>query len=195
MYVVNLEMDNSLKWFLFNIVSGQMANDSFSKWGEVFLLRIWLCFFFLFLRALVNIPKQTLIISPWLLFHNMIISQLELGPPVDWLIELPPFCKNMLKITKSNARPGRSVSEEPPLVTLRTSDKLIRVQIDSSKSLIKYNLFIDEINRFNFRFHGDLLKQTKTHILALQGAIVFKYTGITCVYISAQIDSTPYPRR
>ena len=42
----------------------------------------------------------------------------------------------MLKITKSNARPGRSVSEEPPLVTLRTSDKLIRVQIDSSKSFI-----------------------------------------------------------
>ena len=187
-------MDNSLKWFLFNIVSGQMASDSLSKWGEVFLLRIWLCFF-LFLRALVNIPKQTLIISPWLLFHNMIISQLELGPPVDWLIELPPLCKNMLKITKSNARPGRSVSEEPPLVTLRTSDKLIRVQIDSSKSLIKYKLFIDEINRFNFRFHGDLLKQTKTHILALQGAIVFKYTGIICVYISAQIDSTPYPRR
>ena len=47
MYVVNLEMDNSLKWFLFNIVSGQMANDSFSKWVEVFLLRIWLCFFFI----------------------------------------------------------------------------------------------------------------------------------------------------
>ena len=64
------------------------------------------------------------------------------------------------------------------MLTLRTSDELIRVQIDSSKSLIKYNLFIDEINRFNFRFHGDLLKQTKTHILALQGAIVFKYTGI-----------------
>ena len=80
-------------------------------------------------------------------------------------------------------------------MTLRTSDKLIRVQIDSSKSLIKYNLFIDEINKFNFRFHGDLLKQTKTRILALQGAIVFKYTGITCVYISALIDSTPYPRR
>ena len=89
-------MDNSLKWFLFNIVSGQMASDSLSKWGEVFLLRIWLCFF-LFLRALVNIPKQTLIILPWLLFHNMIISQLELGPPVDWLIEWPPLSKNMFK--------------------------------------------------------------------------------------------------
>ena len=38
--------------------------------------------YFLFLRAVVNIPIQTLIISPWLLFRKMIISQLELGPPV-----------------------------------------------------------------------------------------------------------------
>ena len=35
--------------------------------------------YFLFLRAVVNIPIQTLIISPWLLFRKMIISQLELG--------------------------------------------------------------------------------------------------------------------
>ena len=35
-----------------------------------------------FLRVVVNIPIQTLIISPWLLFRKMIISQLELGPPV-----------------------------------------------------------------------------------------------------------------
>ena len=27
-------------------------------------------------------PIQTLIIPPWLLLHKMIISQLELGPPV-----------------------------------------------------------------------------------------------------------------
>ena len=44
---------------------------------EVFLLRIWLIF--LFLRAVVNIPIQTSIISPWLIFRMMIISQLELG--------------------------------------------------------------------------------------------------------------------
>ena len=44
---------------------------------EVFLLRIWLIF--LFLRAVVNIPIQTSIISPWLIFRKMIISQLELG--------------------------------------------------------------------------------------------------------------------
>ena len=27
-YVVNLEMNNSLKWVIFNIVSGQMASDA-----------------------------------------------------------------------------------------------------------------------------------------------------------------------
>ena len=115
------------------------------SWG-IFIENLTV-FFFLFLRALVNIPKQTLIISPWLLFHNMIISQLELGPPVDWLIELPPFCKNMLKITKSNARPGRSVSEEPPLVTLRTSDKLIRVQLSSILYMSFRIVWEEQINR------------------------------------------------
>ena len=29
-------------------------------------------------------PIQTLIIPPWLLLRKMIISQLELGPPVLW---------------------------------------------------------------------------------------------------------------
>ena len=38
--------------------------------------------FFLFLRAVVNMPIQTPIIPPWLLLRTMIISQLELGPPV-----------------------------------------------------------------------------------------------------------------
>ena len=46
-------------------------------WGEVFLLRIWLTFF---------IPKSdrkySFIIWLWLSFRMMIISQLELGPPV-----------------------------------------------------------------------------------------------------------------
>ena len=36
----------------------------------------------LFLKAVENIPIQTLIISPRLLFCKMIISQLELGPPL-----------------------------------------------------------------------------------------------------------------
>ena len=31
MYVVNLEMDNSLKWVLFNIVSGQITSDALWK--------------------------------------------------------------------------------------------------------------------------------------------------------------------
>ena len=48
------------------------------RWG--IFLRIWRII--LFLRAAVNIPTQTLIIPPWLLLRKMIISQLELGPPV-----------------------------------------------------------------------------------------------------------------
>ena len=39
--------------------------------------------YYLFLKAVVNIPIQTLIIPPWLLLRKMIISQLELGPPVE----------------------------------------------------------------------------------------------------------------
>ena len=80
MYVENLEMNNSLKWALFIQVSGQITSNTLWKRGEVFFLRIWRIF--LFLRALVNIPIQTLIIPPWPLLRKMIVSQLELGPPV-----------------------------------------------------------------------------------------------------------------
>ena len=80
MYVENLEMDNSLKWVVFIKESGQITSDTLWKLGEVFLLRIW-CIV-LFLRAVVNILVQTLIIPLWLLLCKMIISQLELGPPV-----------------------------------------------------------------------------------------------------------------
>ena len=52
------------------------------RWG-IFIENLTVFFFFLFLRAIVNIPIQTLIISPWLLFRKMIILQLELGPSVD----------------------------------------------------------------------------------------------------------------
>ena len=45
MYVVNLEMDDSPKWVLLNIVSGQIASDTPWKYGEVFLLRISLCLY------------------------------------------------------------------------------------------------------------------------------------------------------
>ena len=55
------------------------------RWG--FFLRIWRII--LFLRAVVNIPIQTLIIPPWLLLRKMIISQLEFGPPVEiWIFFL-----------------------------------------------------------------------------------------------------------
>ena len=50
------------------------------RWGIFFEN---LTYFFLFLRAVANMPIQTLIIPPWLLLRKMIISQLELGPPVE----------------------------------------------------------------------------------------------------------------
>ena len=58
MYVV----DNSLKWALFNIVSGQIASDTLEVESGIFIEN--LPDFFLFLRAVVNIPIQTLIILP-----------------------------------------------------------------------------------------------------------------------------------
>ena len=54
MYVVNLEMFNSLTWVLFNCI-------------------------FTPLKAVVNFSIQTLIILPWPLFREMIIAQLKLG--------------------------------------------------------------------------------------------------------------------
>ena len=89
MYVV----DNSLKWALFNIVSGQIASDALEVERGIFIEN--LADFFLFLRAVVNIPIQTLIILPWLFFRKMIITQLELGPPVSRLTVCKSFqsCK------------------------------------------------------------------------------------------------------
>ena len=62
LHVVNLEVDNSLKWVLFNMVSGHTTSDALWKEGEVFLSRID-CIF-IFPKAVVNIPILTLIISP-----------------------------------------------------------------------------------------------------------------------------------
>ena len=53
---VQLEKDYSPKWLLFNTVSGQTTSDAAWKYGEVFLLITYLYF----LRAVVNIPTQTL---------------------------------------------------------------------------------------------------------------------------------------
>ena len=47
---------------------------------------------FFFLRAVVNIPIQTLIIPPRLLFRKMIISQLEHGPSVRERVEKNKHC-------------------------------------------------------------------------------------------------------
>ena len=52
------------------------------RW-DIFIESLTYFFIFhFFLRAVVNIPIQTLIISPWPLLRKIIISQLELGPPV-----------------------------------------------------------------------------------------------------------------
>ena len=48
------------------------------RWGIFY----WVWRIFSFIRAVVNIPIQTLLISPWPLLRKIIISQLELGPPV-----------------------------------------------------------------------------------------------------------------
>ena len=42
-------------------------------------------------------PDKSLPVEPWLLFRNIIISQLELRPPVDWLSKLHSLCKNMFQ--------------------------------------------------------------------------------------------------
>ena len=77
------------------------------RWG--IFLRIWRIFF-LFLRAVVNIPIQTSIIPPWLLLRKMIISQLELGPLVGWLeIKAVDAIKDNLVDANSSTTFSRSV--------------------------------------------------------------------------------------
>ena len=58
--------------------------------------------FFLFLRAIINIPIQTLIISPWLLFRKMIISQLELESPVHAAALVAVFSRIERQFTSEN---------------------------------------------------------------------------------------------
>ena len=78
-------------WQLAKMRSFHQRKRSDTKWYAVevrwdILLRIWRIV--LFLRAVVNIPIQTLIIPPWLLLRKMIILQLELGPPVTrWAVQ------------------------------------------------------------------------------------------------------------
>ena len=69
----------SLKWPRCDKVSGQKTSDVLRL---PFSAKIWLYFQVLFQRAVVNIPIQTLIFSPWFLLCKRIISQLELGLPV-----------------------------------------------------------------------------------------------------------------
>ena len=53
MYVVHLQMDNSLNWALSNIVSGQITSDALWKYGEVSLLKF--NYISLLIRAVVNL--------------------------------------------------------------------------------------------------------------------------------------------
>ena len=53
MYVVHLQMDNSLNWVISIIVSGQITSDALWKYGEVSLLKFD-CIS-LFIRAVVNL--------------------------------------------------------------------------------------------------------------------------------------------
>ena len=66
-------------------------------------VRIWL--FFFFLRAVVNILIQTLIIPPRLLFRKMIISQLEHGPSVRERVEKNKHCSTPTWITMKIKQP------------------------------------------------------------------------------------------
>ena len=60
----------------------------------------------LFLTTVVNIPTQTLIVPPRLLVRKVIISQLELGPPVVDLVENTHGLKTT-RSTLSKTRAGR----------------------------------------------------------------------------------------
>ena len=64
-------MDNSLKWALFIKVSGQIASDTL--WYTI--MRIWRIF--LFLKAVVNIPIQTVII-PYLISNGVCFSKIKI---------------------------------------------------------------------------------------------------------------------
>ena len=80
--------------------------------------------FFLFLRAIINIPIQTLIISPWLLFRKMIISQLELESPVHAAALVAFFSRIERQFTSENFHAKRkktlstTTNLNSPLLTL-----------------------------------------------------------------------------
>ena len=81
--------------FFFNLKSGRYySHTNFCNFAMTLILQdnrltagAWYFYWefdciFLSLREVANIPLQSLKISPWLLICKMIISQLELGPPV-----------------------------------------------------------------------------------------------------------------
>ena len=88
--------------------SFHLSKRSDSKWYAV---EVWWGIFIenltrilLILKALVNIPIETLLIPPWLLLRRMIISQLELGPSV--LLHIQNQSKFMYLWLKKKERPN-----------------------------------------------------------------------------------------
>ena len=67
-----------------NTVSGQIISDTLWK-SCIFIENLTVSFI---LKNNRNIPIQTFLISPRLLFRKMIISQLELEPPKGYLTEV-----------------------------------------------------------------------------------------------------------
>ena len=89
------------------------------RWG---IFRLTFDVFFLFLRAVVNIPIQNLIIPPWLLLHEMIISQLEFGPPVNDRDKKKSVCNGLLSPGNLDHRHLRVV---PLVCDFRRRDNLL----------------------------------------------------------------------
>ena len=97
-------MYNSLKWPRCEKVGGQKTSNALHF---PFSAKIWLYFQVLFQRAVVNIPIQTLIFSPWFLLRKRIVSQLELGLSVGrranvWQIDSDAYLSHFFDIWKSN---------------------------------------------------------------------------------------------
>ena len=96
-----------LIYVLFIKVSGQITRDTLWKQGEVFLLRIWRIF--LFLRAVVNIPIQTLIIPPWARWssHSWSLGCLWSNLPFEKARYSSSWIKSKIKFLKQECFEGR----------------------------------------------------------------------------------------
>ena len=119
-------------------------------------------------------PYESVPEELWLLFHNVIISQLELGPPVDWLIEWPTLNKNMFKKSQNQTHVLTKVFPKNHL--FRHSGHPTNL---SGLKLILSGLWFNTIYlpmEFTSLISVPMVtyKSKLRHILAQQWAIVFK---------------------